>query len=219
LTLEEVLERRDNTIMNRTGIICPICEKINTHKGVICRYCGQDLRLSPLNDYVDFVESAPGKKKRDICSKLGLLKHKVKISLDTIKYLMVKSNYDKVASVLIHYRRQIEQDRSSASYYLLLYSREIFFRFYGLMLIDCHVYFILLKTYLVKAGIPATPSINMLFEEGLKILDEHNRKLISLIDEIILEVEKVSEKEIEAFKWESPPPPPFPGLPIHNEKR
>jgi len=188
--------------------ICPICEHLNPPEVLICGDCNQDLRSAPLQDYLVFTGNTPKNRKNDLIFQLGLMKHKVKVSFDAIKYLIERKEFGRIPRIFNYYREQIERERSSVSYYLQLFSRKVFYPYFGLLFLDTQVYFALLKTYIYRLKLPDTPLVNELLKEGLRIVEDQNNKLMETISDIIEEIEDADEKEIAGYHWTFPPLPP-----------
>lgn len=170
------------------------------------------MRCSPLQDYLVFMNNSPRAKREDLVFQFGTLKHQVRISLDAVKYLVEAGKTRKIHSIYLYYRRQTENIRSSASYYLLLLSKKLFFKYYGLLLIDTHVYFTLLRTFTVQSKLARIASSELLLEEGYKIVQQQQKRVLDLLDEIIETLENLPEEELENPNCKFPPPPPMPAM-------
>lgn len=194
------------------NLVCPICEAINSPERLICHSCLQDLRAAPLNDFLVFIKNPPETRRKDLIFQFGILKHKAKVSYDALKYLAERHDYQRLIQTHQYYREQIERERSAVSYYLLLFSRETFRDHYGILLLDIHIYFALLKTYLIRVGLPNTPWVRDMFQEGLKVVQDQNEKILETIDDIIEDIENLPVREILEGEWISPPPPPIPAM-------
>ena len=192
--------------------ICPVCESLNSHKSLICSNCHQDLRVMPLQDYTIFMGNSLESQKNDLIFQFGILKHKVKISFDSIRFLLDQGDFDRIKEVYQYYRTQIERERSAACYYLRLFSSKIFHPHYNLLFLDIQVYFTLLKSYLHRASMPKNPIIEDLFKEGFRIVEDQKEKLVDTVDDIIEEIEDATIKDTNGKKENTPPPPLIPAL-------
>jgi hypothetical protein len=194
--------------MKTVSQICPVCEGISPWDAHICRACGQDLRITPLKDYQSFISKPFGGRRQDLAFQFGTLKHKINISFNSLKLLVHAGKLKKIPRVFSYYKRQIELEQSSVSYYLLLHSRELFIRFFESLFKNCHSYFVLWGTYISRPALPASPALEAVFNHGFNLIEEQNDRLTSLIEEIIENIEAMEEEKIAAVEWKSPPPPP-----------
>jgi hypothetical protein len=190
-----------------TKCICPICESINDPAQAMCCSCRQDLRSAPLSDFIMFVENSPENRRKDLSFQFGVLKHKIRISFDAIKYLVQKNDYQRVSIVYNYYLTQIDRERSSSGYYLQMFSERIFNSYYGLLQLDAQVYFYLLRTYLVKISDTIASAIEDQKTKGLLTVEDQKNKLLETINEIIEEIDELPVKEIYDLKSIVPPLP------------
>lgn len=196
----------------RINQVCPICESINSPKSLICSDCHQDLRAMPLQDYLVFAGNSVESRKNDLIFQFGILKHKVKISFDSIRFLIEQGEHGRMKEIYSYYRTQIERERSAASYYLRLFSSKIFHPHYGLLFLDIQVYFTLLKSFIYRLKLPENDFMQEIFQEGFSIIQDQKEKLVDTIDDIIEEIEDATLEDINTREKNTPPPPLIPAL-------
>lgn len=189
-----------------TKQICPICEAINPPVKLICNFCGQDLRSAPMKDYFSFVNGSVESKKNRLIYQFGVLKHRIKISFDTLKCLVERDQANKIPETFKHYKTQIERERSSANYYLYLLSRKIFDNYCVLLVLDMQIYFELFKKNMAR-GRQVHPELFSSFLMGsLRIVEDQKDRLIDTVDDIIEDIEEVNTGDIETRQWSMPLP-------------
>ncbi len=193
--------------MENRSSICPICEGFNSQRIMVCRHCGQDLGINPLGDYMKFIQKPTLQQKADLVFQLGTLRHKLNLSFNTLQILSEQGKTSRINRVFKYYRRMMELDTSSATYYLLLFSRELFYRYYGTIIMSLQSYFILWRTYLMRREFPDNQRIEALFRKGLDMITDQKEKLIRIIEALTDNIESLDENEIAGNNWTSPPPP------------
>ncbi|MCE1246056.1 MAG: hypothetical protein LWY06_05385 [Firmicutes bacterium] len=161
-----------------------------------------------MSDFIMFVENSPDNKRKDLSFQFGVLKHKIKISFDAIKYLIQKSDYQRVTIVYNYYLLQIERERSSAGYYLQVFSERIFEHYYGLLMLDSQVYFYLLRSFLLKINDTIYSAIEDKAKNGLRTVEDQMNKLTETINDIIEEIDELPAGDIFDLKSVIPPLPP-----------
>ncbi|MFP4497145.1 MAG: hypothetical protein ACLFQV_02945 [Vulcanimicrobiota bacterium] len=185
-------------------IICPICEFLNSHKQINCKQCGQDLRSAPLQDYLVFLDHSFELKKIDLTFQLGVLKHKINIFFDSFKYITRNLAYGKLPPLVEYYSNEIERQKSSIIYYLMLINERIFRTLSSLLEMDFRAYLRMLKTFSELMSLTGETTGDM-DENNLSIIEQQKNRLINTIDEIIIELTELESGE--ASKFEFPPPP------------
>ncbi len=166
----------------------------------------------PLQDYLVFAGNSVESRKNDLIFQFGILKHKVKISFDSIRFLIEQGENARMKEIYSYYRTQIERERSAASYYLRLFSSKIFHPHYGLLFLDIQVYFTLLKSFIYRLKLPNNDFMQEIFQEGFSIIQDQKEKLVDTIDDIIEEIEDATLEDINTGEKNTPPPPLIPAL-------
>ena len=179
-----------------TKQICPICEVINPPDRLICHFCGQDLRSAPLKDYFAFVGGSVESKKNRLIYQFGVLKHKIKISFDALKYLIEREQSDKIISTFNYYENQIERERSAANYYLYLLSRNVFDNYCILLALDMQIYFELFRKNISRGRQIHPELFSSFLMDSLRIVEDQKNRLVDTIDDIIEDIEEIEPEDI-----------------------
>ncbi|MCD4784441.1 MAG: hypothetical protein K8T10_11525 [Candidatus Eremiobacteraeota bacterium] len=160
-----------------------------------------------MKDYYSFVNGSVESKKNRLIYQFGVLKHKIKISFDTLKSLVKREQINKIPQTFKYYKTQIKRERSSANYYLHLFSKKIFDNYCLLLVLDMQIFFELFKKNMARGKRVHPELLAGYLMDSLGIVEDQKNRLIDTIDDIIEDIEEVDVGDIETCKWGIPPIP------------